>query len=453
VKRYSYRSCAVQVSVGKRRIILSTLGSLGDLHPVLGLALGLRSRGHEVALATSEFYRARIETAGLEFHPLRPLAEPDDPRMLRRVLDSRHGPEYLIRTVLLPHLSDMYEDLVRATERADFLISGEVVVAAPLVAERRRLPWASAILAPFSFFSAHDPSAIPFLPLAPLLANGPPVIQRLLRAAARHETLDWGQPVNELRRSLGLPTSRHPLMDDRFSPFLNLALFSRVLGSPQPDWPGNTVQTGFVFHDAPVAAAADTALDAFLREGAPPVTLTLGSAAVMDPGLFFEEGLAAVRMLERRALLVMGKNPPPANLPASVLALDYAPYSEVFPRSACIVHQGGVGTTAQALRAGVPQLVMPFAFDQPDNAARVVRLGAGESIHKRRFQAPRVAKLLAKLLDTSRYAITAREAARQLSLENGLASACDAVEREMARHARHHSPVAAGRAATTVRLK
>src|SRR3979409_872681 len=136
-----------------RRIVLSTLGSLGDLHPVMGLALALQARGHEVRLATSDFYRAKIQSAGLKFSPLRPSLNPDDPQLLARVLHSRTGPEYLIRSVLLPHLGGMYEDLLRATADADFLISGEVVVAAPLVAEQRQLPWAAAILAPFSFFS------------------------------------------------------------------------------------------------------------------------------------------------------------------------------------------------------------------------------------------------------------------------------------------------------------
>jgi len=135
-----------------RRIVLSTLGSLGDLHPIMGLALGLQARGHDVVLATSDFYRERIAAAGLPFSPLRPLGVPDDAAMLRRVFDPRRGVEYLLRTLLLPHIADMYADLSKATEGADFLISGEVVVAAALVAEKRRLPWAGAILAPFSFF-------------------------------------------------------------------------------------------------------------------------------------------------------------------------------------------------------------------------------------------------------------------------------------------------------------
>jgi rhamnosyltransferase subunit B len=416
---------------GQRRIVLCTLGSLGDLHPVMGLALGLQARGHDVVLATSEFYREKIGAAGLEFSPLRPLASPDDPQMLRRLLDPRKGPEYLLRTLLLPHVGDMYADMSRATEGADFLICGEVVLAAPLIAEKRRIPWAAAILAPFSFFSAHDPPALPFLPGNRLLTRAPPFIQRRLLDVLRIATRHWGEPIAELRRSLGLRPTQHPLLRDRFSPYLNLALFSSVLGRPQPDWPPHTVQTGFVFYDQE-SEAASAPLQSFLGSGPPPITFTLGSTAVMDPGRFFDASAVAARLLGRRALLLMGKNPPPANLPKEVFAAGYAPYARVFPHSACVVHQGGVGTTAQALRAGVPQLVMPYAFDQPDNAARVTRIGAGLWLSRRRYRAGEAAKRLDELLVKSSYDERARDAGRHVASENGASVACDTVERAMA---------------------
>ncbi len=414
-----------------RRIILSTLGSLGDLHPIMGLALGLKSRGHDVVLATSGFYRDKIEAAGLAFSALRPLATPDDPDMLRRVLEPRKGPEYLIRELLMPHLGAMYEDLWSATRDADFLISGEVVLAAPLVAEKRRLPWAAAILAPFSFFSAYDPPVIAFLPWLRLLRHAPPLVQRGLLQAAALMTRDWGEPIAALRRSLGLKPTRHPLLRDRFSPFLNLAMFSAVLGRPQPDWPANTVQTGFVLYDHD--RGTQRVVQDFLNGGAPPIIFTLGSTAVMDPGRFFDDSAAAARLLGRRALLLMGKNAAGAAVRDEVLAADYAPYSEVFPRSECIVHQGGVGTTAQALRAAKPQLVMPYAFDQPDNAARVVRLGTGLSLGRHRYDADRAARLLDRLLTRSRYGTHAAQAGRRIQAEDGLRRACDALETVMLR--------------------
>ena len=209
-------------------------------------------------------------------------------------------------------------------------------------------------------------------------------------------------------------------------------MFSAALGKPQRDWPRKTVQTGFVFYDQDESAVGQP-LEDFLLAGGAPITFTLGSAAVMRPGRFFEESIAAARMLGQRALLLMGKNEPPRGLSRDVFAAEYAPYSAVFRRSVAVVHQGGVGTTAQALRAGVPQLVMPYAFDQPDNATRVERMGVGLSIGRRRYAGARAARRLERLLGgAGDYATRAKHIAELVAMEDGLAKACDTVERTLA---------------------
>src|SRR5262249_36382125 len=183
-----------------------------------------------------------------------------------------------------------------------------------------------------------------------------------------------------------------------------------------------TAQAGFVFYDPPGEVPHEP-LAGFLDSGSPPITFTLGSTAVMNAGGFFQESRAAARSVGRRALLLMGKNALPATAPRELLALEYAPHSGVFARSACVVHHGGVGTTAQALRAGVPQLVMPYAFAQPDNAARVPRLGVAVSMNRRHYKAATAARDLDRLLSTPVYAERAREAGRCVSNENGTAVA------------------------------
>jgi hypothetical protein len=181
----------------------------------------------------------------------------------------------------------------------------------------------------------------------------------------------------------------------------------------------------------------------FLESGTPPVVFTLGSSAVMDAGEFYRESAEAARLLGVRALLLAGsKDNLPLHLPEGVAAFDYAPYSEVFPRAAAIVHQGGVGTTGQAMRAGVPVLVMPYSHDQPDHAARMRKLGIGLSIPRARYTAASAARVLNRLLQNSEYSERAAQVGKQVRQENGVGC-------RLRRLGRRTSPRAHVRAAST----
>jgi UDP:flavonoid glycosyltransferase YjiC (YdhE family) len=412
-----------------KRILLATIGSLGDLHPCLALALGLRDRGHQPVIASTELYRAKVEGLGLEFHPLRPNTESQDPEIMRIVMDMRRGPEFLLRQIILPALPDTYEDLLAVASGADLMIAGEIVLAAPLVAEKLRLPWVSELLSPFSFYSAYDPPVSPYAPSLAFLygihwrANK--AFIEVSRIALRH----WWEPVRRLRRELGLRTEAEPLFRDKFSANLVLALFSRQIAPPQSDWPVNSVQPGFVYYDRDDAQSGlSRELQDFLKGGEAPIVFTLGSSAVHDPRGFFEASAEAARMLQRRAVFLVGQNPPPTSTD-SAIAVPYAPFSQLFPHASVVVHQGGSGTTAQALRAGRPALIMPCGFDQPDNAARVKRIGAGLSISRNRYTARAAAQKLQKLLGDPSIAANAERIGRRLQSEGGLRSACDAIER------------------------
>jgi rhamnosyltransferase subunit B len=418
------------MAIPPKRILLATIGSLGDLHPCLALALGLRERGHQPVIASTELYRAKVEKLGLEFHSLRPDTRANDPEIMRVLMDMRRGPEFLLRQLVLPALPDTYKDLLAAAEGADLMIAGEIVFAAPLVAEKLGMPWVSEILSPFSFYSAYDP---PVSPYAPSLAFVHGISWRLNRAIVELSRLalrSWWEPVRRLRRELGLKPVGDPLFTDKFSAELILALFSPEIARPQPDWPSNTIQPGYVFYDQDEAQSGlPPELEAFLQEGEAPIVFTLGSSAVHDPRGFFEESVKASKILDQRAVFLIGQNPPPANLSSGGIAVPYTPFSELFPRAAVIVHQGGSGTTAQALRAGHPTLIMPCGFDQPDNAARVKRIGAGLTISRNRYKANTVARQLNRLLTNPAYAKNAERIAHRIQSEDGIGAASDAIER------------------------
>ena len=417
------------------RIVLTTFGTLGDVNPLIGVALELKRRGHVPVLAAPEMFRAKVAPLNIEFFPVRPNQDPSDKKLVAMIYDIKKGTERGLREFLFPALRQSYDDLmtaVRSGGGADLLLTGELAYAGPMVAEITGVPWASYVLAPFSFFSAWDP---PVLPPYPNLARVQAMLPRTGYATKqflRWVTRRWCRPVYALRRELGLPRGKFPLFEAKHSDRLALAMFSSVLGAPQRDWPEATLTTGFVFYDGDEGnTELAPELARFLEQGPPPLVFTLGSAAVITAGNFYEESASAAAALGMRAVLLVGADP--ANLPrqplsGDILALKYAPFSKLFPRASAIIHQGGVGTTAQALRAGKPMLIMPYSHDQPDNARRMRRLGVAKVVQRKHYKAERAARLIGKLLAEPRYAVKAREAATQIASEDGVGAACDALE-------------------------
>ena len=158
---------------------------------------------------------------------------------------------------------------------------------------------------------------------------------------------------------------------------------------------------------------------------------TLGSAAVLAAGQFYEISARAAMDLGVRAVLLIGTDPrnrPQTKLPDSICVAEYAPYSGLFSRSSLVVHQGGVGTTAQCLRAGQPMLIMPYSHDQPDNARRMQRLGVAKVIQKKSYTHARVAKKVQSMLTEPSFAQQAKFVAQQIAREDGVRTACDALE-------------------------
>ena len=412
------------------KIVIAPYGSLGDLHPLLALAIELRRRGHDIKICTLEVYREKIDALGFQFFPLRPDVNPDDRELAREMMDAKSGTEKLLREILIPNIRPMYDDLLQTVEGADLLISGEVVFAAASVVEKTGIKWITTSLAPGSFMSPHDPIVPPtaqwlrhFRFLGATFHGG-------LFMLVRRMVESWFAPYREFRRELGLSENHNPLFDGKCSDLLHLAMFSKVLGNPQPDWHIPTLQTGFCFYDGQSdLGKMPEELTKFLENGEPPIVFTLGSAAVMDARDFFEESIKAAKILNRRAVILYGVfNQSPKGLDTNIVGFDYAPYSQVFPKAACVVHQGGVGTTSQVLRASVPQLIMPFSHDQPDNAARCARIGVARTISREKYTAETAAKELRELLGDLSYQANAVEASNIVKAEHGTMVACDAIE-------------------------
>jgi rhamnosyltransferase subunit B len=337
--------------------------------------------------------------------------------------------------MMLPWLTQSYEDLMGIAGDAELIVGHPIAFATPIVAELLGNRWISVALQPTVMLSAFDPPSISGVPLLECCRGWGPGFWRQFGKLARRVARSWGEPINVLRRDVGLPEAENPVLDAMFSPYGTQAWFSSVLAQPQVDWPVNTSITGFPFYDKLAPGRGLSAeLSQFLDAGPPPVVFTLGSSAVFDAGPFYEESAEAVRSVGCRGVLLVGsdaRNLPKRRLPEGVMVAEYAPYSELFPRAAAVVHQGGAGTTAQALRAGVPMCVVPYSHDQPDFARRCAGLGVARIVPRGRYRAARVAKELKSLLGEASYQAAARSVAAEMAKEDGIAASCGGLEQAL----------------------
>ena len=418
------------------RILINSWGSHGDVDPYLALSHALRARGHEPVLAMPAYFAPVVAREGFAFHAVGPDVRPDQPEFVRRVMDARRGSEWLLREAIVPHVERSYEQLDAVADGADLVVGHPVTWGAAMVAERRGLPFVSTVLAPLSFWSVHDLPVFPPAPwIKPVVERWPGLAPALMRAV-RRASRGWVTPaVNRLRARLGLAAVADPLFEGQHSPTKVLALFPRVLARPQPDWPANVTVTGALVHDAAHGTALAPELAAFLDADEAPLVFTLGTSAVLVGERFYVESAAAARRLGHRAVLLVGRDlaGPLARLAgADVHVTAAAPHSLLLPRAAAVVHQCGIGTLSQALRAGRPQLCVPWAHDQPDNAWRATRLGVGRIVYPKQYTGKRAASELQALLTDSSYAANATRVAADVRAERGAALAAEEIERVLA---------------------
>jgi UDP:flavonoid glycosyltransferase YjiC (YdhE family) len=239
----------------------------------------------------------------------------------------------------------------------------------------------------------------------------------------------FGVEINAFRARLGLPPAVRILSDWWNSPQLVLGLFPDWMSRPQRDWPANTLLTGPPLHDALMPFARQRELEAFLSAGEPPLVFS-HSSAIDDARCFFADSVAVAQSLGCRAVLLAPQDESiPQPLPDGVCHFPYVPHSFLLPRAAALVHHGGIGTSLQALAAGIPQLIVPVFLDQPDNGRRLTRLGVAATVRRTSYRSREVCRKLEYLLDSTEVAVRCREYAARCREANALEKACVALER------------------------
>jgi UDP:flavonoid glycosyltransferase YjiC (YdhE family) len=429
----------------RRKILIATSGSLGDLHPFVALAHALASEGLEPVVATCAYYRDYILSEGLAFAPIRP--DLDD--MSRDVSLDLHGiaramakeDGFLFRKLIFPYLHQAYEDISAAAEGASLIVAHALAFPAQAVAEKRGLPLANVILSPLLLPSAYDPPDGAFSPYVLAPRNGlSRAYNRFMKAVTARAVWLWAAPLRSFRTQLGL---QNQLGAGPFSmgwhADATIALYSPLLAPLQPDHPPGTAIAGHSFHDRHMNSGEELrpALEAFFDAGAPPIVFTLGSFFARDRVDHFRACVDAAQDLGRRAILMLHADDLAElgdEFSKDVMALSYVPHSWLFPRACAVVHHGGVGTSGQAMRSGVPQLVTPVMGDQFDNAARLERLGVARTLVAKKATVASLGNSLSILLTDENYARRARELAPSLEREDGARAAARIISQMLNRN-------------------
>ena len=408
--------------------LFSALGSAGDVHPFVGIGSLLRARGHRVTIMTNPRFEELVGRMGLEFEPIGTAVEF----------------EAVVRNPDLWHptrgFATVAEFGITAAMRWTYEVIAGHYVAGKTVVGGHSLDFGARI--------AHDKLGIPLatIHLAPAVLRSetlPPVLTpwltgqwspgwwvRLEYWLADFLVVDrlLSDPVNAFRAELGLPPVKRFLHRWWHSPDRVIGLFPSWFAPPQPDWPRQTVLTGFPRWDESALSELSGEVVDFLDAGDRPVIFTPGSAMAHGAPFFRAAAGACARTGRRGILLTRYADQVPAELPEGVIHFAYIPFSQLLSRSAALVHHGGIGTVSQGLAAGVPQLLMPMAHDQHDNAVRLRRLGVGSSLRPRAFRAAGVARILDRLLTSPDIRSRCSDVASRLEGVDAIGETCDVLE-------------------------
>jgi len=413
------------------KLLLPTLGSVGDIHPFLAIGQAARARGHQVEVITNPLFGPLVAKAGLDFHAVGTAAQFEETYRSPKLWHPVHGFGVFWRRMARFVIEPVYQRISEHRPGQCVVLATPLMLGARLAQERLGVPLVTAYTAATMLRSCRHPMTLAQWRLPRWLPRG-------ARALAWRALDRWklepmvAADLPPLRAKLGL----RPLQQSVFgqwvhSPSAGVTLFPDWFAPRPDDWPPQVREAGFPLFDGDSEVGLDPGLLRFLDDGAPPIVFTTGSAMAHGHA-FFDAAVRSCESLGRRGVLLTPESRQiPAQLPESMLHCAYAPFGLLLLRAAALVHHGGVGNCAQALRAGIPQLVMPYGFDQFDNAMRLEMLGVGAMLEPADRSPEALADALEKLLNSEPVAEACRRCAGRL-VDGGSANrVCELLERQV----------------------
>lgn len=406
-------------------ILIIAIGSAGDVHPFLGLGRSFKERGHRVSFCANPVFQPLVERCGLRFLPVG-TAEEYNAAMGNPALWNPRTSLPTLWQVIASTLRPLFETLVAECDDDTVLVGSLWAFSARLVQEKLGVPLITAQVSPSTILSAKSPPVHKRFTIPDTL---PDSLKSAILWLIERGVLDriCGPELNRLRGELGLAPASRIMGRWMHSPQGVLGLFPDWFAPPQSDWPSQLALTGFPLFDEAGFHQMDAGLEEFLAAGSAPVVFTPGST-MLEGQTFFLTALQALRKLGRRGIFLTKDERQVPPLPPEILLRPYVPMSVLLPHTAALVHHGGIGTTALAFAAGIPQLATPFAHDQFDNSTRLERLGCGVRLDAP-AQAQPLTEALQHLLEEPAVAAKCKELqARVDSSEVACGKAVDFVE-------------------------
>jgi len=409
-------------------MLIVAIGSDGDVLPLVGLGRALERRGHSVTFFANPHFTTCLQRADLDLVPIGTTTDyqtiTDHPDLW-----NKYKGWQLIGAVLVSQALEKTYHLL-----ASHIVPGETGIvsstlgfAGRLLQETHGIPHATIHLSPAVFHSAYETPKTPGIFMPDWL---PTFFKRGMWKVMDHLLIDpvVKSNLNRFRQKLGLSPVSRIFHEWLHSPDLVLCLFPEWYAAPQPDWPSQTRVTGFPLFDDARQIGLPRDVQNFLQEEGPPLVFTPGSANSQAHRFFKEAAEACTLSRQRGIFLTQYPDQLPSSLPETIRHFKYVPLSQLLPHCAALVHHGGIGTCAQALRAGIPQLIQPLGFDQFDNGARITRLGVGRTISSGSFQASGLARALHELLSSEPVTKQCATIAHRFINRHPIEDSCELIE-------------------------
>ncbi|MDR2991659.1 MAG: glycosyltransferase [Burkholderiaceae bacterium] len=408
------------------KALIAAMGSHGDVLPIIAIGREMSARGHEVVFFANPHFRDYVIDAGFRFVPIGTLDEyisNSSDFTKSNFKKSKRSPHYI--DICLDYYHAMRAEIVAGQTIA--ISSNPFLCDAPhLLKETNDIKYAGIYIAPNAFWSNFKPARL--TPHWWIDADTPMLLKRAAWWTINKFYLDpnFTKPLNKVRAELGLRPLAHMFHSWVYEADCVLAMFPEWFGLPQVDWPANAILTGFPLDNKKHSPLPRQLLE-FIEAGPAPVAFSVGTARAKN---FFETSVAACRLVGVRGILISDfAEQIPKPLPADIVHVEYAPYEALLPKLGAFVHHGGIGSTSQALRAGVPQLIRPVAYDQFDNSSRAVQLGVARELLPEQYSVRSVADALTRLMSDDQVRKQCRAIASRFttSNNNAIQVACDAI--------------------------